>query len=51
MVEFRDSRGGEQVIERLIECEKIELDGNITRKSCIEISRVETCRRPRKSGA
>ena len=44
-------RGGEQVIERLIEGEKIELDSKISRKSCTEISRVETRRRPRNSGA
>src|SRR5262249_61131813 len=44
------SRGGEQVIERLIEREKIELDCHITRKSCIEISRVATHRRARNSG-
>ena len=44
-------RGGEQVIERLIEGEKIKLDSQISRKSCTEISRVETHRRPRNSGA
>ena len=43
--------GGEQVIERLIEGEKIELDSHISRKSCTEISRVDTRRRARNSGA
>ena len=44
-------RGGEQVIERLIDGEKIKLDSHISRKSCTEISRVGTHRRARNSGA
>ena len=44
-------RGGEQVIERLIDGEKIELGSHISRKSCTEISRVGTHRRARNSGA
>ena len=44
-------RGGEQVIERLIDGEKIKLDSYISRKSCTEISRVGTHRRARNSGA
>src|SRR6516165_6215961 len=43
--------GGEQVIERLIDGEKIKLGSHISRKSCIEISRVGTHRRARNSGA
>ena len=44
-------RGGEQVIERLIDGEKIKLDSHISRKSCTEISRVGTHRRARNGGA